>query len=607
MIPGADLRSDGSCLFTVWAPFAKQMQVRLLGDDERVLDMYRIEKGYWQIEANDVKAGTRYLYRIDGEEERPDPASNFQPDGVHEASAVVDHAAFHWSDQNWRNYDLADYIVYELHTGCFTPEGTFEAIIEKMRYLRDLGITAIELMPVAQFPGERNWGYDGVFPYAVQNSYGGPDKLKRLVDAAHDHGLAVVLDVVYNHLGPEGNYLRDFGPYFTDRHVTPWGDAVNLDQAYSDEVRDYFIENALYWLHFYHMDALRLDALHAIFDMSATHFVEELTKRVDRYAESADRRVHLIGESALNNARLLRPRSEGGYGLDAQWSDDFHHSVHALMTEEEFGYYQDYGRVEDLAKAFDEGYVYTGQYSKFRKRKFGNHSGDRPAEQFVVCTQNHDQVGNRVHGERLIDLTDFESAKLAAGVLMLSPFVPMLFMGQEYGEESPFQYFVSHSDEKLVEAVRKGRKEEFSTFKQAQGVPDPQAVETFERSKLNWEKPEQGEHKTMLSLYKKFAEIRRTIPAWVDRSTQNVTSMKDKQILIWHREGDACEGRYLCVMNFSKHEQKVRLFEDGERWRKIVCSGENAWGGPGSELGEICEGRGELTLPERCFAFFEMI
>jgi maltooligosyltrehalose trehalohydrolase len=333
--------------------------------------------------------------------------------------------------------------------GAYTKKGTFESIIPHLDELKKLGITAIELMPVAQFPGTRNWGYDGVYPYAVQNSYGGPEGFKRLVNACHGRGLALVLDVVYNHLGPEGNYLWDFGPYFTDRYKALWGFSINFDGPHSDDVRHYFIQNALYWVTEFHVDALRVDAVHAILDFSAEPFLEELASAVHDEAKRLNRRVYLIAESALNDTRVIRSREFGGYGLDAQWNDDFHHALHTVLTGERMGYYRDFGRLQDLAKALLEGFVYSGEYSPYRRRRHGNSSRDIPAHRFVVFSQNHDQVGNRMRGERLSELVCFERTKLAAGVMTLSPFIPLLFMGEEYGETAPFQYFVSHSDPDL--------------------------------------------------------------------------------------------------------------------------------------------------------------
>jgi maltooligosyltrehalose trehalohydrolase len=385
--------------------------VRIVAPPERIVPLEKEDRGYHQGIIEDVEPGSLYVYRLDEGKQCPDPASRSQPQGVHGPSQVVD-PHFPWEDRHWFGLPLEDYIIYELHVGSFTPEGTFEAIMSHLEELKDLGVTAVELMPVAQFPGSRNWGYDGVFPFAVQHSYGGPEGLRRLVDACHQHGLAVVLDVVYNHLGPEGNYLANFGPYFTQRYRTPWGAAINFDGPHSDEVKWFFIENALYWITEFHIDALRLDALHAILDLSAQPFLEELATAVHDEAERRGRRVYLIAESDLNDTKLIRSRELGGYGLDGQWNDDFHHALHTLLTGESSGYYQDFGKVGDLAKAFTEGYVYSGQYSAYRRRQHGNSSKLLPAPKFVVCAQNHDQVGNRMFGERLTQMVSFDALKL---------------------------------------------------------------------------------------------------------------------------------------------------------------------------------------------------
>jgi maltooligosyltrehalose trehalohydrolase len=412
---------SGACTFRVWAPFRRSVDVKILGPRAVSVPMTQDARGYWQVSLSGLEAGTRYFYRLDDERDRPDPASRHQPEGVHGPSAVVDHGSFRWTDNAWRGLPLAEYVVYELHIGTFTPEGTFDAAIPRISELQQLGITAMELMPVAQFPGGRNWGYDGTYPFAVQHSYGGPEGLKRLIDACHGQGMAVVLDVVYNHLGPEGNYLGEYGPYFTDRYRTPWGQAINYDGAYANEVRNYVIGNALSWIRDYHVDALRVDAVHGIFDFGARHILQDIGDAVHGAGEETGRSAYVIPESDLNDARLIRPREVGGYGLDAQWNDDFHHCIRTLLTGERTGYYQDFGRLEDLAKAFREGFVYSGQYSPYRKRDHGGPSTDRPAYQFVVFSQNHDQVGNRMLGDRLSAQASFEAQKLAAACVILSP------------------------------------------------------------------------------------------------------------------------------------------------------------------------------------------
>jgi maltooligosyltrehalose trehalohydrolase len=536
-------------------------------------------RGFFNVTVPSVGAGARYLYRLDGYVERPDPASRSQPDGVHGPSEVVDPTEFEWTDGAWFGHTLADYVIYELHVGTFTDEGTFDAIIPHLDGLRELGVTMIELMPVAQFPGSRNWGYDGVAVFAVQDSYGGPDGLRQLVDACHARGLGVILDVVYNHLGPEGNYLRDFGPYFTDHYSTPWGDAVNFDRAGSDQVRAFFIENALHWLDEYHIDAFRLDAVHAIFDQSATHFLEEFTTAVHEYAERAGRRVAVIAESDLNDARLIRSRDAGGYGMDAQWTDDFHHALYALLTGEREGYYRDYGSAEHLARAMARGFVLTGQYSEYRDRRHGASHRLTDGRRFVVCTQNHDQVGNRALGDRPSTNLDLDQLKLAAGAILLTPFTPMLFMGEEYGETNPFQYFVSHTDPDLVEAVRSGRREEFKAFNWQGEVPDPQAEETFERSKLQHELKSLPPNRELFAFYKELLRLRSVVPALRSRNLeqQKVDWVPGTGVIWVHRH--APESQVLIVFNFSAETAEFHLALDEGRWTCLLDSDDARWGG----------------------------
>ncbi len=619
MIPGPRLDDKGRRTFTVWAPHRDRVELELVGDqavsgrveEKTLIEMQPVDEqvdqeirvGYWQLALPDVQPGARYFFRLDGTVTRPDPASNFQPEGVHGPSEVIDHRQFDWKDDNWQSIGLEEMIIYELHAGTFTPEGTFSSAIERLDYLKGLGVNAIEIMPVAQFPGSRNWGYDGAYPYAVQNSYGGPDGLKELVNACHQNGMAVVLDVVYNHLGPEGNYLRDFGPYFTDKYKTPWGEAINFDGAYSNQVRDYFIENALYWLRDYHIDALRLDAMHAIFDMSAKNFMQELAERVEQFSQENGRKYYLIGESDLNDVRLVKPRSSGGYGLDAQWSDDFHHSVHTLLTGEDKGYYRDFGSVGDLAKVFKVGYAYTGQYSKHRKRRHGNSPKRRSARQFVVCIQNHDQVGNRMRGDRLSQLVDFEALKLAAGTLILSPYVPLLFMGEEYGEESPFAYFVSHNDEDLIEAVRHGRQEEFKSFEWQGEIPDPQAVSTFEQSKLKWDNRTAEKNSVLLNFYRTLIGLRRSRPHYADKRGMRVRTLKKKKVLLWHRKFE--QSQLQCVMNFAAEQQSLKLYAPRARWKKILDSAETRWLGPGSTLPDEIQGSEAVAVPPMSVILYE--
>jgi len=602
MKTGADYRGRGIGEFSVWAPLAREVALKLVFPEERLVPMEEDGRGYWKCSVADVSPGALYFYRLDGERERPDPASHSQPDGVHGPSRMIDHGAHMWEDDNWKGIPLSEMIIYELHTGTFTPEGTFDAITGRLDDLKETGINAIELMPVAQFPGERNWGYDGVYPYAVQNSYGGPEGLKRLVSACHSKGIAVVLDVVYNHLGPEGNYLWDFGPYFTEKYKTPWGWAINYDDAYSNEVRNYFIENALYWFGLYHVDALRIDAIHGITDMSAVPFLEQLARRVEAFSTEKRRKYYLIAESDLNDARFIRPRELGGFGIDAQWNDDFHHCVHTLLTGQSDGYYADFGGIAQLGKALREGFVYSGVYSKYRKRDHGNSSKDRPAEQFVVFSQNHDQVGNRIFGERLSGLVSFESLKLAAGVTLLSPYVPLLFMGEEYAEDAPFLYFVSHSDAALIEAVREGRKKEFSAFSRMGETPDAQDEGTFGRSKIRWEKRTTGRHAVMLDFYRNLAALRRTIPALsrLDKDNLEVYELPEN-VLYMRRRQDSSD--VLVLFNFGSDAAGFAVATEG-RWKKILDSADPKWAGPGALLPEEIVSRQEFSMTGRSVAVF---
>src|SRR4030043_1289162 len=491
--------SEGGVRFRVWAPKASSVSLVIMGDKEPYL-MNPEDKDYFSTFIQGLEPKRSYCYLLNEDQPKPDPVSRSQPEGVHGPSEVVDPRQFKWEDQDWNGIPLKEMIIYEIHTGTFTREGTFEAIIPFLDYLKnELGVTTIELMPVAQFPGERNWGYDGVYLYAPQNSYGGPEELKRLINVCHRKGLAVILDVVYNHLGPEGNYLGDYGPYFTDRYKTPWGSAINFDGPESDEVRQFIIDNALYWVTEYHMDGLRIDAIHGIFDFSAQHILYDIREAVHEQAKKLERHIVVIAESDLNDVRVINPPSRGGYGLDAQWNDDLHHCLHTLLTGERNGYYQDFRDFKQLVKALREGFVYSGQYSSYRKRQHGSSSKHLPPSKFVIFSQNHDQVGNRLKGDRLSTLASFEALKLAAGIILLSPNIPLLFMGEEYGEEQPFQYFVSHSDQALIEAVRKGRNEEFVAFQWSAETPDPQDEVTFLRSKINLDLPLGGKNKILFN------------------------------------------------------------------------------------------------------------
>ncbi|MGH9712754.1 MAG: malto-oligosyltrehalose trehalohydrolase [Candidatus Acidiferrales bacterium] len=592
---GANISQDGGCNFLVWAPWVQTVCLHLLSPLNRFVPMHREENGYFHLHLSDVPSGALYLYQLDNGEERPDPASRFQPQGVHGPSEVVD-SRFDWEDESWHGMELQNFVFYEIHTGTFTPEGTFEAIISRLAELKDLGISAVELMPVAQFPGSRNWGYDGVFPFAVQESYGGPQGLKRLVNACHRIGLAAVLDVVYNHLGPEGNYLGRFGPYFTDAYSTPWGEAINFDHSQSDQVRRYFIENALYWVNEFHFDALRLDAVHAITDMSARPFLRELAAAVHQEGERLHRNVYLIPESNQNDARLVASDSVCGFGLDALWNDDFHHALHVLLTGEHDGYYADFGTVSQLACAISEGFIYTGQYSQFRGMRHGNSSAAMAAEKFVVFIQNHDQVGNRRLGDRFAALVPFEALKLAAGFVILSPFLPLLFMGEEYGETAPFQYFVSHGDTGLIEAVRKGRRDEFSRFDWHGELPEPQDESTFLRSRLSWELRNTPPHSYLLALYKELLRLRREHPVLssLDKNSLEVLAFEHPKLLLmrrWHASREI-----VALFHFGKEAALLKSPFPVGRWEKLLDSADPPWGGGVSPLAVDLESSGEVEI-----------
>jgi len=603
---GATCLGDGRCTFLLWAPKAERVEVRIVSPGERLIPMERDDRGYHRVRADGIEPGALYLYRLDGGLQRPDPASRHQPLGVHGPSCVVDPRC-EWGDDLWPGMALRDYILYELHVGTFSPEGTFEGIIGHLGDLVDLGITALELMPVTQFPGERNWGYDGVYPFAVQHSYGGPNGLRRLVDACHRVGIAVVLDVVYNHLGPEGNYLADFAPYFADTYRTPWGAALNFDGPWSDEVRRYFIENALTWIRDYHIDALRLDAVHGIFDQSARPFLEELADAVHGESRAVGRPVHLIAESNLNDPRFARPAEEGGLGLDALWNDEFHHSLHALLTGEREAYYEDFGRFDQMKKSFREGFVFTGGYSVYRRRRYGRSSRCLPTERLVVYAQNHDQVGNRALGERLSDLVSFEALKLAAGVVLLSPYTPLLFMGEEWGETAPFPYFIDHSDPDLVDATRRGRLEEFTHLKQERRIPDPADESTFSSARLNWTARGSGRHATTLNVYRELIRLRKELAAreCLGRTSLAVAGYEEQRILFVRYWSASCDAA--AVFPFGRQPASIDLpFPDG-RWSKRFDSAGAGRGGPGSGLPAhfVSEGGIRLVVAAESFCLYD--
>jgi maltooligosyltrehalose trehalohydrolase len=515
--------------FRVWAPGAERVDVVLDPPGGRPVPMSRRDGGWWSSSVDDAGPGSDYSFKINGGPALPDPRSAFQPAGIDGPSRVVDHAAFGWGDHGWRGLPLAGSVLYECHIGTFSAEGTFDGAIGHLGHLAGLGVDAIELMPVAEFSGSRGWGYDGVDLYAPHHAYGGPDGLHRLVDAAHGHGLGVVMDVVYNHLGPAGNYLPRFGPYFSERHQTNWGPAVNFDGPDSDEVRRFVIDNALMWLRDYHCDGLRLDAVHAITDDSATHILEQLAAEVAALAAHVRRPLFLIAESDLNDPRFVRSRDAGGYGLDAAWADEWHHALHATLTGDRDGYYEDFGPLPLLAKALRQAWVYDGTYSRYRRRVFGRSPAGLAGPQFVVCTQNHDQVGNRALGERTSALMSDGRLRVAAALLLTSPFVPLLFQGEEWGAATPFQYFTSHTDPELARVVSAGRREEFSAFAWGD-FPDPQDPATFDRSRLDWDELSLERNVSLLAWYAELIALRRRVPALTDPRLGQVETACDSDL-----------------------------------------------------------------------------
>jgi len=576
---GANVRDSG-VQFRVWAPRPHRVQVAIGGNGGQLVDMQPEGDGVFAAFVHGLRAGADYRYRLDSSRTFPDPVSRWQPQGVHGPSRVLD-PAFAWSDGQWRGIPLEAYVIYELHTGTFTPEGTFEDLIGRLTDLCELGVTAIELMPVAQFPGSRNWGYDGVDLYAPQSTYGGPAGLKTLVNACHRAGLAVILDVVYNHLGPEGNYVGEFGPYFTNCYRTPWGDAINFDGPGSDGVRRFIVENALYWLTEYHMDALRLDAIHGIFDFGARHILQELAEAFHEQAAKLGRSAWLIAESDLNDARVITPPAQGGYGIDAQWLDDFHHALHTAFTGDRNGYFADFDGLPSLSKAMANGYVYEGQHSRYRQRRHGSSSKRRPGRCFVVFTQNHDQVANALRGTRQSRLLSLEQQKLAAAVLLFSAFVPLVFMGQEYGETAEFLYFTDHGDPALIEGVREGRRKEYEAFSAGTEFIDPQDASSFQRSKLSWNLRQIAPHCGLLAWYRDWLTMRGRHPALSNGRKSMVRAKCDPESRwLAVERGDVSGSRALLACNFAEHTCQIPAPYRGADWRLSLWSGAPAYGPP---------------------------
>lgn len=574
---GTFYRENQSCLFRVWAPLCKQMTLHLVHPDDQKIEMSAQPGGYFVADVPNLSPATLYYYQPDEQGDYPDPASHYQPEGVHRASKVVNHHAFSWNDQTWTGVNPESLVIYELHVGTFTTEGTFEAIIPRLQDLKEIGVTALQLMPIAQFPGNRNWGYDGVYPYAVQNSYGGPDGLKKLVDAAHANGIAVLLDVVYNHLGPEGNYLDVFGPYFSDTYKTPWGKAINFDGPHSDGVREFFANNALYWARYFHIDGLRFDAIHEIFDRGAIHFWEFLNKKIEHDDFLAGKNFWLIAESDLNDPKVVQPNDLGGFGFTAQWLDDFHHALYVLVDQNGQEQYGDFGSLRQLQKAYLSGFVHSGDYVAARKKKYGRSSAAISGDHFIAFIQNHDQVGNRVKGERLSVLVDFDRLKLATGALWCAPYIPMLFMGEEYADETPFYYFVSHSDPELIAAVTEGRNNLFAALKAPGKGQDPQEIDTFKNSIIDWEQAKSSHHKVFREWTKKLARLKTTHPALkcFDRNNLWCDVVEQQGLALFRRSSDE-QHLLLILMNFGNKTLRYNLPTD-QKWGLLLDSTDAFW------------------------------
>ena len=576
MMPYTECYNNG-CRFRVWAPEREQVTLRLYDPPGRTIAMQKDAEGYFLADVAGAGDGTRYHYLLD-DVFYPDPASAAQPAGVFGPSAVVDHRLFMWQDDSWHVPPFGQLIFYELHVGTFTPEGTFDAIIPRLGDLASLGINAIELMPVAACSGERNWGYDGAFLYAVQEVYGGPTGLKRLVDAAHAHGIAVFLDVVYNHIGQEGNCLEAFGPYFTQQYHTPWGKAINYDGAWSDGVRAFIAGNAVYWAEHFHIDGLRLDAVHEIYDRNAVTIWDELHAAVRAFEQRSGRRCYLAAESDTNDPRVVQPVSSGGRGFDAQWMDDFHHSLYVLLHPEGWMNYKDFGGVERLAKAYTQGFVHAGEYLGFRHRRHGASAAGVPGERFIVFNQNHDLPGNRPGGERLSLLVGMDTLRLGAAALLLSPYIPMLFMGEEYGEDTPFYFFTDYQEPATSKGQVEGRRQQFSAFGFEGEVRDPQDPALFEQSKLHWEKRFTDDYGALLDWHRELIRLRRTHPLLADLSKHFLRAdvVGPSGLSVYRYSADG--GRHLvCLFNFS--HQDAGTFPLGYTaasngtWRKVLGSG----------------------------------
>lgn len=547
---GAVLKDNGVCDFILYSPLSLYAELEIFTPEKKTYDMKKNHSGYFTVSAENIEEGTVYMFKTDKSGSITDPASRKLEGGVHGMSVVVDYRKLEKKPSQNPKVDITEYVIYELHTGTFSDDGDFDGVKSKIPYLKELGITAVEIMPVSEFPGKRNWGYDGVYPYCVYSGYGGVFKLRELIDEFHRNGIAVIIDVVYNHLGPEGNYLWSHGVYFTNRYKTPWGEAINYDGEHSDGVRNYFIENALYWFKYLDADCLRLDAVHAVIDLSPSHIIRDIKKAASELSISKGKPFFIIAESDLNDFKVLK---EYGMNCDCQWCDDFHHSLHTLLTGEQSGFYKDFGSIENMADAFSNGYVYDGKYSKNRLKTFGSGSNSLISKNLVVFSQNHDMTGNRALGERLASLVNFNKLKLAAAAVILSPFIPMIFAGEEYGEKNPFLYFIDHTDRNLVEMVRKGRKEEFSEFMRISNIPEPDLEETFNKSKLSFSFNDEKSCE-LFELYKSLIKLRKTIGLNKNISFGKINSYIHNNKILTVKY--SIEGSVYClVLNFSENNE----------------------------------------------------
>ena len=603
---GVTFTETGEATVHLWSPLTQQIDL-YLPECDVTLPLERAGPDCWSLTTSRLRPGDLYQFIVNGEKKRPDPASRSQPQGVHGPSQAIDLRDGQWTDASWSNPPLSKYLIYELHVGTFTPAGTFAAVEEKLDHLLDLGINAIEIMPVASFFGSRNWGYDGVYPYAVQSTYGGAAGLKHLVDTCHQKGIAVILDVVYNHFGAEGNYLTDYGPYLTSKYFTPWGEAMNFDGSWCDGVRHYFTENAVMWLRDFHVDALRLDAIHHMLDFSPNHILRQIRQAVDKLMTETGRSYYLLGECDLNDPRYINPLPEYGYGMDAQWSDEFHHALRVAAGGERDGYFADFEGIRHLAKSYRDAYVYDGQFSTYRKRHFGTRAETNPGQQFIVFSQNHDQIGNRLLGERSSQSFSREMVRLMAGAVLISPYVPLLFMGEEWGETNPFLFFAQFDDPELGEKVRQGRKKEFSDFQAKSAAPDPLDPATFEQSKLQWHLREHPDHQALFAYYKTLIALRKQHPVLrvLHRWQLALVCQEEQNLLLLHR----WEGNHhvLGLINFSPNPQSITWPDLRRHWTKQIDSADRQWGGPGTTAPAATSGTEPVMVQPQSLVLYDSV